>query len=76
MKDKHHLHCNAPICQNDDNLNWKNDTVWYAGEPVCMKSPYQKFQQKQKDINKWVAKGKFRNMDIPYTAHDLETKLI
>ena len=73
---KHYLECEAPICIGDPESNYKNEVLWYAGEPVCQKTPYQKFQKKQIDVNKWVAKGKFANLDIPYTAHELETRSI
>lgn len=73
---KHYLECNAPICQDSIEPDFKNETIWYAGEEVCQKSPYQKFQKKQIDINKGVKAGTFRNTDVPLTAHDLETRLI
>jgi hypothetical protein len=73
---KHFLLCEAPICQDDQNPNYKMEVIWYAGEKVCLMSPYQKFQKKQIDINKCVKKGIFKNLDVPYTAHDLETRSI
>ncbi len=76
MKNEHYQSCETPICQGDPNPCYKNEVLWYPGEKVCLKSPYRKFQRKQLDINKWVAKGKFKNMDTPYTANDLENKLI
>lgn len=71
--DKHHLICEAPICQDDPNLNYKIEVIWRPGEKVCLKKPYQKFQKKQLDINFWVEKGKFKNIDQIYNANDLET---
>jgi hypothetical protein len=76
MKDLHYLHCEAPICQGDPNPNYRNEVIWRPGELVCQKRPYQKFQQKQVDINKWVAKGMFKNMDEAYTAGDLQWRSI
>ncbi|MDO8659600.1 MAG: hypothetical protein Q7K54_03275 [Candidatus Parcubacteria bacterium] len=76
MENKHYLICNAPICQDDPNPNYKDEVIWRPGEKVCLKGPYQAFQKKQIEINKLVAVGKFKNMDIPYTAYDLETKSI
>lgn len=76
IRNRHYLNCEAAICQDNPNPTYVNEAIWYPGELVCSKSPYQKFQQKQIDINKWVAKGKFKNIDIPYTAYDLETKLL
>ena len=73
---QHNLNCEAAICQGDPNPNYRQEVSWYPGEKVCLKSPYEKFQKKQLDINKWVAKGKFRNIDTPYTANDLEILLI
>ena len=75
-KEPHHLRCEAPICQGDPNPNYKDEVIWHPGEKVCMKKPYEKFQRKQLDINKWVKKGKFKNIDVAYTAKDLEEKLI
>ena len=76
MKTPHHLQCEASICSDDPNPNCKNEVIWRPGEKVCQKKPYQKFQKVQIEINKCVAKGKFKNMDMHYTAHDLETKSI
>lgn len=73
---KHIDICDAPICVDDINKNYKDEVVWYAGEKVCTQTPHTKFQKKQLDINKWVAKGKFKNTDTAYTAHELETRLI
>lgn len=76
MADKHYLTCPAAVCQKDENSNWKNEILWFPGEAICKKAPYQQFQKKQAQINKLVSKGKFRNIDIPYTANDLETRCI
>jgi hypothetical protein len=76
MENNHHLNCLASICQCDTNLNYKNEVVWYPGEKVCQRTPYMKFQQKQVDINKWVEKGVFKNVDQGYTANELETRSI
>lgn len=76
MKDKHYLRCEAPTCQDDPNPNYKDEVVWRPGEKVCLKSPYKKFQNRQIDINKFVAKGRFRNIDQAYTANELETRAI
>ena len=73
---KHNLICEAPICRLDPNPNYKNEVIWYAGEKICMKAPYEKFQIKQLEINKEVAKGKFKHVDVSYTAHELETRSI
>lgn len=64
--------CNAPICQdcNSDTL------VWYAGEEVCSKSPYTKWQKKQLMINKSFKKGEFKNFETPLTCLDLKTRSI
>lgn len=75
-KYQHNQNCNAPICAGDKTENWKHNVVWYAGEEVCQKVPFTKFQKKQIDINKWVKKGMFKNIDVPYTAHELETRSI
>ncbi len=72
---KHYEHCEAPICAGDPH-DYKKEVVWYAGESVCTKLPYTKFQKKQNEINHWLKKGVFKNIDEPYTAHDLETKSI
>lgn len=68
--------CNAPICARDKNPNFKNEVYWYAGEEVCTCSKSAKFKDKQRDINKWVKLGKFKNLDIPYNAYELETRSI
>lgn len=70
------MNCEAPICVNDKNPNYKKEVLWYAGEPVCTCQKTAKFKTKQRDINKWVALKKFKNLDIPYTAFELETRSI
>ena len=70
------MNCEAPICVNDKNKNFKNEVYWYTGESICTCQKTAKFKTKQRDINKWVKLGKFKNLDIPYTATDLETRSI
>jgi len=76
MGNKHYLSCEAPICAGDPNPNYKKEVLWYPGEKICQKTPYQKFQKKQIDINYWLKQGKFKNLEKYYTVNDLETKLI
>lgn len=77
MHIKHYLVCDAPICQDDPNPNYKKEVIWLASEKVCTKFPYKKFQRKQIEINKLVAQGKWKkDPETPYTANDLETKSI
>ena len=68
----HHLICEAPICNGDPNPNYKDEVIWWPGEIFCKRKPYEKFQEKQLEINKLVKSGKFKNVDTPYTARDLE----
>ena len=72
VKDKHYLRCEAPICNGDPKSDYKNRVLWCPGEIICKRTPYEKFQKKQKDINRWVEKGKFKNVNKYYTANDLE----
>lgn len=76
MKYSHEMICNAPICAGDTNPDYRKNVIWYAGEEVCQKSPYTKFQRKQLDINKCVKLGKFKNLEVAFTALDLETRSI
>jgi hypothetical protein len=76
MSYKHHENCNTPICAGDFDRDYKQNVVWYAGEAVCQKSPYAKFQKKQIVINNEVKKGTFKHLDEPYNAHLLETRSI
>lgn len=71
MKYEHRLECEAPICADD-----KEHAIWYAGEKICQKTPYSKFQKKQVAINKEVARGTFRHLEEPYNAHALENRSI
>ena len=73
---KHLENCPAPICQCDENPNYKKEVLWYPGEEVCNKRPIQKFQKVQLEINKLVEKGAFKNIKKSYTAHQLETTSI
>jgi len=76
MKPEHYLVCRAPICVRDPNPNYKEEALWYPGERVCKIAPYQKFQNKQIEINKLVKKEKFKHLYTSYTANELETKSI
>lgn len=67
---KHSDFCSAPLCQENCPVN----AVWYPGEEVCLKQPYTKWQKKQLDINKWVSKGKYTNLETPLNRLDLETR--
>ena len=63
----HSLLCNAPICQDSCSPN----LVWYAGEKVCAKKPYTKWQKKQSMINNWIKKHPFKDMERAYNTLDL-----
>lgn len=76
MKEPHHLICEAPICNDDPNSKYGNEVLWYPGEKVCKRKPYQLFQKRQLEINKLVKAGKFKNVDRAYTANELETGCI
>ena len=73
---RHYLLCEAPICNDDPNPNYKKEVIWIPGELICKRRPPQKFQKKQAEINRCVAKGIFKHIDVPYTAYDLETRSI
>jgi len=73
MEKEHYLICGAPICAEDPNPNYKDEVVWYPGEKICRRIPCQKFQRKQLSINILVKKGKFRNVEMPYTATEIES---
>jgi hypothetical protein len=53
---KHQENCSSPICADDKS----KDTVWWAGEPICSKTPKLKIQQIQQRINAEFRKGKFQ----------------
>ena len=74
MKTNHWELCEAPICANDFNKEYKTEVIWYAGEEVCQKKPYQLFQKRQSKINRWNEKGLFRNPQYYFTANDLEAR--
>ena len=76
MENKHFLICEASICAGDPNPKYKEEVIWWPGELICKKKPYEKFQKKQIDINYWVKQGKFKNLEKYYTANDLETRSI
>ena len=69
---EHYEKCKAPICNDDRNPNYKKEVIWYPGEKICTRKPYEKFQRVQIEINDLARKGKFKNIDKPYTAEDLE----
>lgn len=76
MEKQHFLICGAPICAEDPNPNFKDEVIWYPGEKVCRRIPYEEFQKKQLSINILAKKGKFKNVDKPYTARELENSSI
>ena len=47
---KHSENCEAPICFDDP----KPNHVWWAGEPICNKRPYNEVQKRQTRINKEI----------------------
>ena len=67
---KHFEDCSAPICQEMDSDN----VVWYPGEEVCLKKPYNKVQKKQLLINRELSRGTFRHSDTPLTGLDLKNR--
>lgn len=71
-ENRHYLNCEAPICNDDPNTNYKNEVIWYPGERTCKRGPYKKFQKVQVEINKLVKKEKFKDVDKWYTAKMLE----
>lgn len=64
----HSLNCDAPICQDDCG----DDLVWYAGEKVCTKKPFTKWQSKQTMINNYIKKHTLSSMDVPRNVLSLK----
>ena len=73
--DKHLDNCSSPICQSDENPNYKNEVLWFPGEPVCREKPYEKFQEVQLKINRLVSKKKY-NVNKSFTASQLERLVV
>jgi len=73
---RHYLKCEAPICNDDPNPNYKDEVIWRPGEKVCKRGPFEKFQKMQIEINKAFKQGKFKNVDKWYTAKMLEEESI
>ena len=72
---EHYLNCEAPICANEigyaDQPDWKKEVLWYAGEPVCGKKPFTKWQKRQAHINRWHVKGEFKFPEFFFTVETL-----
>lgn len=72
---KHWQLCEAPICMDErcyvDQPNWKKEVLWYPGELFCKKRPWTKFQKRQNQINKWMAKGLLKWTDRYFTVESL-----
>jgi len=66
--------CEAPICAGDQNKNYKKEVLWYPGEKVCGKIPFQKFQKKQALMNRYLIAGKFKHVGRFWTAEMLEKR--
>lgn len=47
------------------------EAIWLAGEEVCSRRPFEKFQVVQKQINKKVLRGKIPE-GKPYKLADLQ----
>lgn len=71
---EHYENCEAPICAGDPNPNYKKEVLWYPGELVCRRGPYQRFQKQQSKINRYVAKGQFKYPGYYFTASMLESR--
>ena len=78
MIQKHWQRCEAPICMDlrcyDDQPNWKQEVLWYPGEKVCHKSPYNHVQKVQNKINKFLNKGLLRFPERYFTFEMLSRK--
>ena len=72
---EHAMICEAAICAGDTNPNFKKEIIWYPGEPVCQKRPYQKFQKKQALINRYYARDKFKYSGYYWTAEMLDNRV-
>jgi hypothetical protein len=68
----HNLLCPAAICNDDPNPNYKNEVVWLPGEPICKRTPLEKYQIIQNRINEGFKKGGFQDSD-GFTASQLES---
>ena len=66
---KHTDYCEAPICVEND-----SESIWYPGEDVCCKVPYQPFQKRQKKLNRLLAKGALRFPNGYWTRKMLESQ--
>ena len=79
MIHKHYLECEAPICADEraykDNPNWKEDVIWYPGEPFCGKMPYTSWQRKQVKINRLFDKGLLKHGDRYYFNANMLAKM-
>jgi hypothetical protein len=69
---QHGLKCSAPICMLDKNTNWQKYIIWYPGEKVCDKKPYNKVQKIQLEINKFLNRRHIIEIDKYFTYSDLE----
>ena len=72
MKERHYLICEAPICNDDPEPNYKDKVLWRAGEIICTRKPYEKYQLVQIRINKAIKAGKFKDVGKAFTANELE----
>lgn len=73
MKERHYLTCSAVICNDDPNPFYRDHVIWWPGELICTRKPYEKYQQVQIRINKAIKDGKFKDKNIiPFTANELE----
>jgi len=70
QEQKHYENCSAPICVCDTNKAYKDEVVWYPGEPICKWKPYTKIQENQIIINDLFRKGKIE--DGVFSANQLE----
>lgn len=72
MRDRHCLICEAPICNDDPEPNYKDKVIWRAGEIVCKRRPYEKYQLVQLRINRAIKWGRFKDVGKAFTANELE----
>lgn len=71
MSTQHWETCPSPICNDErgykDMPNWKNEVVWYPGEPIC-KMKRTSWNKKQEYVERVLAKGQMKE-------HGIETPL-
>ena len=67
----HYVNCNAPICAEDTNPNFRDEVVWHPDEEICKLKPTERWHKLQHSLVYLTSTGRFIDKGQGYTANEL-----